>query len=227
MEVNHSTDTIGDVYGCFLLETADNTGSLDEVFRLRYQAYCQENEFETGQHGRESDPFDAMSRHLVLRHRPTKMAVGTARLVLPRVCGVGVTLPIEQIINASNLRVLPRSRTAEVSHFVLSKELRSAGASSSNFARLILVRGIIQLSSSMRLTHWCALMEPKLVRLLGIFGIHFIPLGGLVEHRGLRQPSVVCISEMLDRVRCEKPAIWDFITSSGIYRPGELSGDAA
>jgi hypothetical protein len=43
-------------------------------------------------------------------------------------------------------------------------------------------------------------------------GIHFIPVAGLVEHHGQRQPSYVGLAEMLERVRNEKPAVWEFTT---------------
>ena len=115
------------------------------------------------------------------------------------------------------LRTLPRLRIAEVSQFALSKQLRAVSACSGSLARLALVRGIVQLSACMRLTHWCALMEPKLLRLLGTSGIHFMPMAGLVEHHGLRQPSVVGLPEMLERVYREKPAVWEFITDGGMF----------
>src|SRR3954454_1724840 len=38
------------------------------------------------------------------------------------------------------------------------------------------------------LTHWCALMEPSLVRLLYATGVHFAPLGPMVDAYGRRQP---------------------------------------
>ncbi len=212
MEVNRSTYASGVAQDCLETEIVGSSRSLNDVFRLRYQVYCLERRFEPGRDGLEADAFDAMSRHVLLRHRPTGQAIGTVRLVIPHLKGPGAELPMEQVVNPARLRTLPRSGIAEVSRFALSKELRAANASSGSFARLALIRGIVQLSGYMRLTHWCALMEPKLLRLLRTSGIHFVPIGGLVEHHGLRQPSIICLSEMLERVRHEKPAVWGFIT---------------
>ncbi len=221
MEVDHNTDAIRAATCVFGLETVESDKSLQEVFRLRYQIYCLERRFESGQDGMETDAFDAMSRHVLLRHRPTGKAIGTVRLIIPRLKGPGALLPIEQFANPPRLWALRRSCVAEVSRFALSKELRAASRLSGSLARLLLIRGLVQLSYRMGLTHWCALMEPKLLRLLAASGIHFVPLDGLVEHHGLRQPSVTSVDEMLHRVRYEQPAVWNLITGDGtLWRDG-------
>ena len=227
MEVNRSTYAGGVGHDCLETEIVDSCRSLTEVFRLRYQIYCLERHFEPGMDGLETDVFDAMSRHVLLRHRATGQAIGTVRLVIPRLNGPRAELPMEQVVKLERLRTLQRSGIAEVSRFALSKELRAANASSGSFARLALIRGIVQLSGYMRLTHWCALMEPKLLRLLRTSGIHFMPMAGLVEHHGLRQPSIICLSEMLERVRHERPVVWDFITGGTMLWREKLAADAA
>jgi len=49
--------------------------------------------------------------------------------------------------------------------------------------------GIANVRDQLRLTHWCAIMEPFLLRLLQMNAIHFIPVGPLVDYHGLGQPS--------------------------------------
>jgi N-acyl-L-homoserine lactone synthetase len=199
----------------FGIETYNGPEFLREVFRLRYQVYCLERHFEPGDNGLETDLYDAFSRHVLLRHLPTGQAIGTARLVIPRLNGPRTKLPMEEFADLPRLRALPRDRLAEVSRFALSKKLRVASASLGSLARLALVRGIVQLSGEIGLTHWCALMEPKLLRLLAASGIYFVPASGLVEHHGLRQPSYASLAQLLERVRQEQPAVWDFITAGG------------
>ena len=227
MEVNRSAEGIRVAQSDFGIEIVNNPRSLREVFRLRYQVYCLERRFLSGRDGLETDSFDAVSRHILLRHRASGRPIGTVRLVIPHLNGPGAQLPMEQLINPPRLQALPRSRIAEVSRFALSKELRAASASWGSLARLALIRGIVQISGCMRLTHWCALMEPKLLRLLGTSGIHFVPLAGLVNHHGLRQPSLAALSEMLGRVQREKPGVWNFITDGGILWREGLITDAA
>ncbi len=127
---------------------------------------------------------------------------------------------MERVANLPRLRQLPRRQLAEVSRFSLSKCQRAASGTLGALLRLYLIRGIVQLSGELNLTHWCALMEPKLLRLLQFSAIYFHQISGMVEHHGLRQPSCVGLGEMLDRVREEKPVVWDFITDSGkLWQP--------
>jgi N-acyl amino acid synthase of PEP-CTERM/exosortase system len=51
-----------------------------ELHRLRYDVFCSERGILPGQEGTESDPYDASSRHVVLR-RVDGLMVGTVRLV--------------------------------------------------------------------------------------------------------------------------------------------------
>jgi N-acyl amino acid synthase of PEP-CTERM/exosortase system len=60
-------------------------------------------------------------------------------------------------------------------------------------------------------------MEPTLLRLLRGSGIHFVPLGGLVEYHGLRQPCSAAITHLLGRVRRDQPGVWSFITADGKF----------
>ncbi len=208
-------DTLAGALQDFTTEIVTDRDRLLEAFRLRYQVYCRERGFEPGEGGLETDAYDETSVHVLVRHRPTGQAIGTVRLVIPTWKGPNSKLPMELVTDIPRLRALPRARIAEVSRFAMSKELRAASASLGGLARFALIRAIVQLSGAMRLTHWCALMEPKLLRLLAMSGIYFKPVGALVEHHGLRQPCYVGLAEMLERVRIEKPAVWEFITDGG------------
>jgi N-acyl amino acid synthase of PEP-CTERM/exosortase system len=204
----------------FATEFATTTQQLEEAFRLRHQVYCLERNFEPGEDGLERDEYDPLSGHVILRDLRTGQVTGTVRLVVPVLCGSGAVLPMERVASLPRLRQLPRKQLAEVSRFALSKCRRAASGTMGALLRLCLIRGIIQLSAEMGVTHWCALMEPKLLRLLQTSAIYFHQISGMVEHHGLRQPSCVGLGEMLDRVRHEKPAVWDFITDSGeLWQP--------
>ena len=69
------------------------------------------------------------------------------------------------------------------------------------------------------MTHWCAVMEPTLLRMLYAMGICFTPIGPLVEYHGQRQPCTGDIAQMLNGVKRERPDFWDVITSGGIFVP--------
>ncbi len=205
------------------LVLARSSHHLDEVFRLRYQVYCLERGFEPSRNGRESDEFDRFARHALIRHRANHQVIGTVRLVVPALAGSAAHMPMEEVSNSALLRRLPWERTAEISRFALSKRFRVEGGISDPLLRLFLMRGLVALSGELGLTHWCALMEPCLLRLLRTTAIHFQPAGPVVEHHGLRQPSIGVIGDVLDRMEREQPAIWDFVTESGtLWRDRDL-----
>lgn len=217
-----------------------STEQLEAVYRLRYQVYCEENPFEDpAEHpnGMEYDEFDRHSVHVLLMHRPTGAVAGTVRLVLgdkhePHL------LPIEQVCQdpmLSSSVLFPRNVVAEVSRFAVSKQFRrrlgegsSPSAAGENETiraehskRLIphitlgLIQGLVEMSRDNGVERWCAVMEPSLLRLLNRLGIHFNPIGPLVDYHGERQPCYVNLESMLNDVHAERADVWELITADG------------
>jgi len=93
--------------------------------------------------------------------------------------------------------------------------VRSSGAETSSLLRLALLRGALWLSAEAGHTHWLAVMQPTLLRLLRTNGLHFQPLGPMVEYHGMRQPVVADLVPMLARVAREQPAVWNYLTRGG------------
>src|SRR5271165_5688455 len=105
---------------------ADSESLLDEVFRLRFQVYCAERGFESAADfpdGRERDRDDLRSLHFLVLDRATGRAVGTVRLILPR---MGDDLPVLRLIGTSGRwpADLPLATTGEVSRFAIAKAFR-------------------------------------------------------------------------------------------------------
>ena len=58
----------------------------EEVYKLRFQVYCNETGFEDPAacpDGLEKDEFDEQSIHYLIRHRTTDRYAATTRLILP------------------------------------------------------------------------------------------------------------------------------------------------
>jgi N-acyl-L-homoserine lactone synthetase len=195
-----------------------NTPELrEEVFRLRYQVYCVERAFEPGCDGKEFDEFDSRAGHVLLVHRASGDPIGTVRVIPPSPTAGLRGLPMSSICAPGLLRHLPPLTTGEISRFAVSKQRRlscQAGA----MVRLGLMQGVLRLSVELGLTDWCAIMEPTLLRLQRMNAIYFSPLGPLVEHHGLRQPSCGNIDNVLHRIRSEQPDVWDYLTLGGTLR---------
>jgi N-acyl amino acid synthase of PEP-CTERM/exosortase system len=222
---------------------ADSPKLRDEAYRLRYQVYCVENPFENpAEHldGRERDQYDEHSVHSLLIHRPTGALAGTVRLVLPK---LGRHLPIRHVCDHPLLSIqqkMPLNATAEISRFAVSKQFRRRAtdklgvdyalvehspSSSGLDRRLIphitlgLMKAIVQMSWEHGITHWTAVMEPALLRLIRRLGLEFNPLGTAVQYHGLRQPCYGDANVVLSGMRLQNRDAWALITEAGEHFP--------
>lgn len=235
--------TLAEFYWSWFDAHVANTDDLrDTAFRLRYRVYCIENPFEdpsANPDGREMDEYDHHSAHGLLIYRPTGAPAGTVRLVLPILQDLDRSFALQHVCSHPLLRDrarFPIQRMAEVSRFCISKEFRrrwgdgscvggevsdSVEMSADDERRILphlalgLIETLIRMSVEKGMTHWCAVMEPTLLRLLTRLGIHFDPIGPLIEYHGRRQPCYIPLEVLLPRVRRERPDVWDVITRGG------------
>lgn len=222
-------------YDCRL---ADDPALMQRALATRYQVYCVENAFENpgeNQEGIETDEFDSRSRHSVLIDRATGETIGTVRLILPME-GEPASFSMRGIaaLCGGNLPI-PAASTAEVSRFSISKRLRQETLYSARASRALsqmasslrraeplpslgLIQSLVRMSMLHGISHWCAVMEPKMLRMLAAMGIHFVPVGDLVEHHGWRQLCYCEVASVLETVKLERPTFWDVITAGGALR---------
>ncbi|MEO8301475.1 MAG: PEP-CTERM/exosortase system-associated acyltransferase [Rhizomicrobium sp.] len=215
----------------FRTQRAGSSALVRTAQAIRYQVYCLERKFENEaehQGGLECDGFDGAAVHSLLFHRPTGEAIGTARLI--PLNASDALQPIRQLLRENGLRArdhVPLSTTAEISRFAISNQRRRGGGDDARLAPecrgslpcLGLIQELLRQSMARGLTHWAAVMEPKLLRMLAAMGIHFTPVGPLVDHHGLRQPSYCNLSEMLERLKVERPEHWMVVTEAGALLP--------
>src|SRR3954468_15517245 len=222
----------------FSSSIADSPEDRDECFRIRFQVYCIDNGFEdpaNSPDGLERDDFDSHSVHSILTHNATGNAIGTVRLVLPD-DGERRMLPmlrIAEAVAADAVAPFPVWRTAEISRFSIVKSFRhytpnqgvEAQLSAEEWRKMLfhlplgLIKSCVEMSVREGMTHWATVMEPALLRLLTRLGIHFNPLGPLVEYHGRRQPCWIDLGVMLDRVHAERPDVWGVIAEGGRLWP--------
>jgi N-acyl amino acid synthase of PEP-CTERM/exosortase system len=207
-----------------------------EAHRLRYQVYCLENPFEPpNAEGMERDGYDAHSEFALLIQQQSGLVAGSVRMVLPRPDALTQSFAFQDLCTDPAIRDparFPTERTGEISRFCVAKQFRrrlqdralvdlpaNSEFDDGEWRRVIpnmtlgLICWLVSFSRARRLTHWCAVMEPHLLRLLARLGIHFEPLGDLVEFHGRRQPCATELEPMLERVRAERPDIWSVIAA--------------
>lgn len=236
-----STDILIRYNSHFVAQRADTPDMIRTAQTIRYQVYCLERKFENAAEyddGLESDTFDAMAAHTLIFHRPTSQAIGTGRLILPG--RAPAALPIQQLLNENGFRAekhFPLEMTAEISRFSISNQFRRGCCerfacdarrvreTCSVLPCLGLLQDLLRQSVALGLTHWAAVMEPKLLRMLAAMGVHTTKVGPVVSYHGLRQPAYCRLSDMLERLRREQPDHWMVVTDAGALVPTEAPSD--
>lgn len=197
--------------------------------------------------GLEYDEFDARSAHFLIRHRKTGECVATTRLILPHTNDPSLPyleFPIEthcMLTNVEILKNIPASQIAEVSRFCVSNRFkRRKGEMNTlfgfsedsmkshsldvnehryappNFA-VPLITCLVRMSIRHGITHWYALMEPSLARMIKSLGIVSIPIGPSTEYHGKRRPYVIKLADVLSGTKKKDPAAWDLLTNYGKF----------
>jgi N-acyl amino acid synthase of PEP-CTERM/exosortase system len=234
-----------DVFNTYFdMVPAENQALRDEVYRLRYQVYCLETGFESADNHPdelEKDDFDDNSEHFLILHKRSGEYAATTRLILPDSNDSARPFPIESycIIDRADLvDAVPRNQLAEVSRFCVSKGFKrrhgeagtTTGVNPDTQVRftpdeqrtlphitLALIACLVRMNRRHGFTHWLAVMEPALIRFLAHIGIHFTPIGPLVDYHGKRQPCMIEVDSLLSGVKAKDHSIWAFLTNRGCF----------
>lgn len=226
---------------------ANNDELIQHCQRLRYQIYCLEmGHAHEMQHTdkREYDEFDPRAVHALVQHNATGSYIATVRLVLYDRNSPSSHFPVEEleILRRKDRDIVwqvPRYRIAEVSRFAVSKMFRRRVGERNtihgiceNFVTnyteqdqrhyseitINLIKAAFDLSYVHGITHWYALMEPSLIRLLARIGMVFTPVGPLVDYFGKRQPCIAKVQDLMDGILQERTDIWSYMSHGGRVR---------
>lgn len=234
----------------------------ETVFRIRHEVYCRDLGYEpVREDGMETDDYDRHSLHCLLRTAGSeKVPVGCVRIVLARPEDPAYPLPFEKTSAAVLDRSIidpaqvPRKRVTEVSRLAVVSRFRrrkgeegkpiaigdedfgSALHSRFPFIPVGLYLGSIALSLHHGIDHLFMLTEPRLALHFCKIGFVIDQIGGPIEHRGTRVPSLLRARETVEGLRANLRSMYEVIETSiqGAYAQGavhaslsdDISGDA-
>jgi N-acyl amino acid synthase of PEP-CTERM/exosortase system len=226
----------------FEIVPANTPALMEEVFKLRYEAFCNERIFDAARYhdGLERDAYDGQAIHTLLYHRPSGNYAGTVRLVLAERDDPDWLFPIERAagshIDRPPLTRIPRYSMGEVSRFCLARKFRSRkggqdwpdglaesfdGSLNLGERRILphpviaLIIAAIRMSWEHHITTWYALMEPRLERRLKQFGLVFHPVSDTFHYCGARRAYIAYLPHLLDGVHETHPDVWNLLTEKG------------
>lgn len=198
---------------------AKSEKNLDKVYRIRYQVYCQEFNYDlkeniSGQ--QERDLYDDHSIHCLMRSEATGNTAGCVRLVLTSPDNPDAPLPFEKYCGHSLYRstldpaTLPRDRIGEISRLAvlpyyrrrylensspygISEAAHETQSAQRHFPYIPL--GLYLSAASLGLLSGLqgvfAMMDPRLARHLRGYGIRFMQVGDVTNYHGLRAPYYI------------------------------------
>jgi N-acyl amino acid synthase of PEP-CTERM/exosortase system len=198
----------------------------EEVFRLRHQVYCEDLGFEPRRPDhRESDPYDAQSLHLLIRSVHSGEFVGCTRIVRAHSHDTQRAMPFEQVCASAIDRAivdpatLPRHAVGEISRLsIIARYRRRKGEARQpapitdeafdkfprpRFPYLLvgLYLGTIELARLNDIETLFVLTDQRLASHLGRIGVEIRTIGMPVEHHGMRIPSMMRTSSILQNLK--------------------------
>lgn len=208
----------------FELTLALDDASKDQVFRIRHEVYCRDLGWEPiREDGRESDEFDRHSIHCLLRRRDSGEPVGCARLILARPEKPSYLFPFEascQGVLDGSLAEMPRTTMGEVSRLAVLRDFRKRKGESSvavsmtdedfeargrnarfPFIPVSLYLAMAAIAQRVGVEHVFVLTEPRLASHFVRIGFDIRAVGGAIEHRGKRVPSLLSSSKVVQGLR--------------------------
>jgi len=215
----------------------DDAQYLRDSYALRYEVYCNEQQFlapEDYPSRLEIDSYDHHAIHVGAINREGVL-VGTLRLVLPSARGFPL---FEHCELFSEYKYLAdpanpaRTSAVEISRLAVSKSYRRRANDGlfglaetedkmaqqrdgeaphrRNRPELVLglYRTMYQFSKRQGITHWLAAMEKTLLRLLHRYQFGFKPIGPEVDYYGPVTPYLAEIAQMEEGVRQRHPELF-------------------
>lgn len=197
-----------------------------EAYRVRHSVYCEDLQFESLQSdGFETDEYDAHSLHLLIRSIHSDTFIGCTRIIRPpsnsndkrlpfeKICAQTLDrsimdpprLPTDKIGEISRLAVIAafRRRKGEKKHPInISEEDSSIGpVARFPYIPLGLYIGTVELARIHDIKILFMLTEERLASHFSRLGAQLESIGSPIEHRGLRFPSMVEVSNIIKDMR--------------------------
>lgn len=208
-----------------------------ENYRIRHEVYCQELGYEPVRpDGLEADAYDERSLHCLVQSVASGDYVGCARLVLiDPAAAQPDRLPFEvscaQTLDRSIVDplALERSRIAEISRLAVigsyrrrpGEKERPISIAEEDFGTpkrprqpylaLAVYLCLIALARHYGISTIFVLTEPRLAANLSRLGVNVQQIGGAIEHRGTRIPSMLSVAEIIDGMNFVVRALFEVV----------------
>ena len=223
----------------FALRPALDEHTRTETYRIRHGVYCEDLGWEAPRpDGLETDAYDSHSIPCLMRTAGNGASVGCLRLVLCKPDNPQQPLPLERACTSTLDRtlldpaMLDRLRLAEVSRLAVTRDYRRRKGEADKpiavdtsdfgdqrqqrfpFIPVGLYLAAFAMAEQLGIDQLLVLTEPRLARHLGRIGLDIRQIGGPIEHRGQRVPSVMDTRATINNLHPMLQRLWQEISGS-------------
>jgi N-acyl amino acid synthase of PEP-CTERM/exosortase system len=229
----------------FRIEQADTDEQRKRVFHLRYQVFCEDQRFgHTIDNPAliEKDSYDDRAIHHLLIHSQTNEAVGTVRVLLPRVSDPSASFEIQNFCKHPLLADEERAQhLCEISRLCMSWNFRRRPGDGRflpayseqephsdllphgqaflrrriTYAPLGLISAAFETAMDRGLLNCVSLLDPADFKSLKRLGLPYKVLGPRVQAHGSVQPIMLNIKYALDNMEAANPECWEIVSDKG------------
>lgn len=227
----------------FGIVRADTEELKEKAFRLRYDVYSIENEFErANKEHLERDCHDGHAVHFLLIHKDSGLTAGTVRAVLPDAENPISSFPMQALCDHSLLQrkeslkgLCQISRLCMAAHFrrrpddgtllpayhppEILETLQDGKLVHVHrripYAPLGLFAAVFETALDAGIPDCVAMIEPSQLRNFHEMGLSYKVLGPRLEYHGLQQPVVFNIKTVFDNMLIDRSDCWEVISDDG------------
>lgn len=227
----------------FTIHVARSQAELDRIQYLRWEVYCRDFQYEREEDcpgERERDAYDERAEHAYAVHQPSGLTAGCVRIICAASLGADEILPIHKAYldrkyaESGWIEGMPRDTLFEVSRLAVSSQFRrrrgeqtsplgSVDAAAEPGAgdpralpmlSLALILSATALGELYGLHDACAMMQPRLARLLMRFGIEFKQVAPLIDYHGQRAAFHVTVEDAVHGIRGEARELYEAVRAT-------------
>lgn len=198
----------------FVFFTTSDKEELDEIYRIRYQVYCEEYKYLESKdypNGRESDKFDEHSLHLVVRHKSGDLAA-TARLIIGHPVGLPILKNFDIDFSVPNDKA---KNVAEVSRLIVGKTYRR------KHLLMVLVKGLYLLVKEKKINDVFCVIDDRLYPHLIDLGIPVKKIGQPKIFQGVTAPYLIQVDELEELMREKNKSLLRFLSNGEMKSSGK------
>lgn len=223
----------------FSLVYADNDQLRKQVYKIRYDVFCDELNLEKNcPKDIEKDEFDAYAHHFLLKHKRSGEYAGTVRFVLPANNGISLPLPFEKYcLGAVNRSIIDpddliQGSYGEVSRLAVPASFRKrAGEQGKPFTvnetpspciteedrrqfpniSVSLYLACAAFFVHKQIDYTFVMAEPRLARCLARVGIVLDQAGEITDYHGQRAPFYISQKKLATHLKPEVKPLFNYI----------------